>query len=172
LENGEPPVYMTFGSFNLLNVDGNLKLLCDAARLTSRRAIVQTVVDEATYTPDDSNIYVIGKAPHHELFPRCAAVVHHGGSGTTQSTVYSGVPSVVVEHAFDQIFWGETLQRAGVAKAPLHKRKITPEKIAHAVNQVVTDPAMEQQAKALGQIVRQEKGVATAVKLIESIFQQ
>ena len=63
------------------------------------------------------NFLVIGDTPHDWLFPRTAAVIHHGGSGTSHSAARAGVPSIVTPFAGDQFFWAERLRLAGVASA-------------------------------------------------------
>ena len=44
--------------------------------------------------------------PHSWLFPRMAAVVHHGGVGTTAAGLAAGVPSIITPFFADQPFWG------------------------------------------------------------------
>ena len=91
LEAGEPPVYLTFGSFNAIDIDNNARLLTEAAKLGGKRAIIQTYWDQATFRPEDPNCFLIDKTPHHKIFPHCSAIVHHGGAGTTHSSVYCGL---------------------------------------------------------------------------------
>lgn len=55
----------------------------------------------------EANVLNIGTTPHDWLFPRTAAIIHHGGSGTTHSATRAGKPSVVVAFAGDQGFWAE-----------------------------------------------------------------
>jgi sterol 3beta-glucosyltransferase len=112
---GPPPVYMTFGSMSLADPEaaGSLALLVDACRIAGCRAIIQTdriIPGSGTASPD---IFYLAHAEHHLVFPRCAAVVHHGGAGTSHAASRAGCPSIVVEHATDQAFWGGVLQRAG-----------------------------------------------------------
>lgn len=170
LDDGEPPVYMTFGSFNQMDIDGNIKLLAEAARLSGKRAIIQSHWDRAKFIPDAESIYKIDKAPHHKIFPHCAALVHHGGAGTTQSSVYCGLPSVVVAHAFDQPFWASELRRNGIGAKTLHKRRVTPQKIADQIIAVTSTPSMKTKACAMSASLKKENGVARAVELIEKTF--
>jgi UDP:flavonoid glycosyltransferase YjiC (YdhE family) len=59
-------------------------------------------------------------APYEWLFPRCAAVVHHGGGGTAAGALRAGVPQVAVPHIADQPYWADGLTSAGWAVRPSH----------------------------------------------------
>jgi sterol 3beta-glucosyltransferase len=170
LENGEAPVYLTFGSMTQFDLDFTVKLFTDAVKLAGCRAIIQADWDNAEHIPDNPDIFKIGKAPHHEVFPSCAAVVHHGGAGTTQSSIFSGCPSVVVAHAFDQEYWAKQLFRIGVSPKPLGKRSVTPAKLAAAIRNILDNPAMKEKAVKIGRKMSEEDGVGQAVKSIEEIF--
>jgi len=105
------------------------------------------------------------------VFPRCAAIVHHGGAGTTQSSLLAGRPSVVVAHMADQFFWGAELKRLGVGGEPLARHAFTAIKLANAIRNVLADRSMAQRAASLGQQIAKEHGVANAVRLIEERFE-
>jgi sterol 3beta-glucosyltransferase len=171
LRNGPPPVYMTFGS--MLSVDPDpgkiANLLVEAALRAHTRAIIQSRWGEIHDIPDHPDIYRIEKAPHHHIFPDCAAVVHHGGAGTTHSATRCGCPSVVVQHFLDQRFWGQELRNAGVAP-PIHdRRNVTPKKLARSIESVVQSAAMKIRAEELGRMMRREHGVERAIELIETL---
>lgn len=57
--------------------------------------------------------------PHAWLFPRCAGVLHHGGSGTTGAALHAGVPQCVAPMIFDQHTWAAAAAALGVAPPPL-----------------------------------------------------
>jgi hypothetical protein len=48
-----------------------------------------------------------------------AAVVHHGGTGTTGAAVASGRPQVVCPFVADQPFWARRMHLLGVAPLPI-----------------------------------------------------
>ena len=139
LKAGDPPVFMTFGSMATLDpsLAETTRLLIEAVSLGKFRAIIQSRWEDLSEIPASSSIYRIGYAVHQHIFPHCAAVVHHGGAGTTQSATLCGCPSVVVEHALDQRLFGILLNRVGLAPKPLHRRSLTPTKLAKAVRTVL-----------------------------------
>jgi UDP:flavonoid glycosyltransferase YjiC (YdhE family) len=108
--------------------------------------------------------------PHSWLFPRLAAVVHHGGAGTTAAGLRAGVPSIIVPFMGDQPFWGERVRALGVGTAPLPRKQLTAERLAQAITTAVTDSEMRQRAAALGECIRDEDGIGEAVGYIERVL--
>jgi sterol 3beta-glucosyltransferase len=172
LQAGDPPVFITFGSTAALDPSlvETTRLMIEAVSLGKFRAIIQSRWEDLSEIPGSSSIYRIGYAPHQHIFPHCAAVVHHGGAGTTQSATRCGCPSVVVEHALDQRLWGILLNRVGLAPKPLHRRSLTPAKLAKAVRNVLDSVEMAARAKAAGRAMLAENGVKRAVELMEERF--
>lgn len=170
---GEAPVYMTTGSWMPRDTalqSTALQLLTQAARLAGCRAIIQSRDAQACGFTSDNDILYIGAAPHHAVFPRCRAVVHHGGAGTTQSVTLAGMPSVVIAHISEQEHWGRELQRLGCAGKPLHVRSVTAKKLAARITEVLQSPSMAQHAQVAARAMAQENGVAAAVRIIGETF--
>jgi UDP:flavonoid glycosyltransferase YjiC (YdhE family) len=167
LAKGPPPLYMTIGSMSAADPSNKetIRLFTDAALLAGCRAIVQTGCPTVEQGPPD--VLYLQQAEHHLVFPRCAAVVHHGGAGTSHAASRAGRPSIVVEHVTDQAFWGGVLQRAGIAPAVLHRRKVTAAILARTIRSVLGSSAMHERARVVGDRMQQEDGVKRAVELIE-----
>lgn len=117
--------------------------------------------------PSPVDVFLTGEVPHELLFPHVAAVVHHGGAGTTAAAVRAGVPQVVCPFVADQPFWGQRMHRLGVAGEPLPQSRLTVPVLAAAIRRAVSDPQMSDAARRLGERVRAENGTATAVDLLE-----
>jgi UDP:flavonoid glycosyltransferase YjiC (YdhE family) len=167
---GDAPVYMTFGSWtprDIPNQTDHLKLFTDAATLAGRRAIIQSDDAAACGFHSDERVLYVSASPHHLIFPRCAAVVHHGGAGTTQSVTLAGKPSVVVAHISEQEHWGKELRRIGIAGKPLHRRSVTAKQLAARIRAI--NPAMQAKAPLVARAMAQENGVAAAVRLINAL---
>lgn len=167
LASGPPPVYVGFGSMSDGSAEQTTRLVLEAGRQAGVRLLLLTGWGgiDAQRLPDD--VLAIDAAPHEWLFPRMAAVVHHGGAGTTAAGVWAGVPGVVVPFFADQPFWGEKLHRLGVGGAPVSKQKLTAEKLAASIRQALT-PERVAAAAALGARVRAEEGARRAVEAIEA----
>jgi UDP:flavonoid glycosyltransferase YjiC (YdhE family) len=106
----------------------------------------------------------VDAVPHEWLFPRMAALVHHGGAGTTAEALRSGVPSIVAPFFADQPFWGQRVADLGVGPAPIPQKQLTAEKLEGAIRIAVSDAGMRDRAAALGQKIREEDGVARAIE--------
>ena len=175
LRAGDAPVYMTLGSWmpqDIPTQTSTLRLLADAARLAGCRAIIQGPSwQECGFTSCDRVLYV-NAAPHHAVFPHCHAILHHGGAGTTQSAALAGKPSIVVAHISEQEHWGRELQRMGIAGKPAKRCNVTVEALAKRIAFVRNSPLMQVRAKAVASAMRQENGVAEAVRLVGQTFGQ
>lgn len=171
LEEGEPPVYLTLGTAQAFEPEKNTQLLTAAAQKSGYRALVQTCSENypANCRDETNRIYFIGRTPHHQIFPHCAAVVHHGGSGTTHSATWSGCPSIVVPFTDEQYFWAMALYRLGIACKPIWYTHTTHEKLAERIRSVLKSQKAHQRANLLGEQIRQEDGILQAVGFIEEM---
>jgi sterol 3beta-glucosyltransferase len=169
LDSGAPPVYIGFGSMGSRNPVETADLVLAALERTGQRGILVSGWGglSQAYLPD--TVHMVDSVPHSWLFPRVAAVVHHGGAGTTAAGLRAGVPSIVVPFFGDQLFWGQRVEKLGVGTAPIPRKQLTVEKLAQAIDRAVTDPIMRQRAANLGAKIQTEDGIANAVRVIESI---
>lgn len=174
LQQGDPPVYITFGS--LLPHEPVLRrktinLFLKAIKKAKARAIIQVFAEDIPELKFSQQIFYLAFSPHELIFPYCSVVVHHGGAGTTHSATKAGVPSIVIEHLGDQHFWGRELYRLGISPKPLHRRTLTADDLANSVRAVQDSPAMKKCAEEVGATMQQEDGVAMAVARINSFLE-
>lgn len=171
LDEGRPPVYLTLGTAQALEPDKNTQLLTVVTQEAGCRALVQTCTEKypANSRDQTNRIYYVARTPHHQIFPHCTAVVHHGGSGTTHSATWSGCPSVVVPFTDEQYFWGMTLHHLGIACKPIRYTHATHDKLARRIRSILESPQAIQKASVIGNQIRQENGVSQAVELIEGM---
>lgn len=175
LSSGTPPVYMTLGSMtgtenNLLIINETTRLLFDAAKLAGCRAVIQSRWENVNGIPEDENIFRVNSSPYMKVFPKCGAVVHHGGAGTTQSAAISGCPSIIIAHIQDQFLWGKELNRLGIGGKTFNRRNVTSKKIAQEIRSVLKNKYMAENAMIIGKKLKNEDGVKNAVKIIEDIL--
>ncbi len=166
LESGEPPVYIGFGSMRSGNPETLTKLILAALERTGQRGIILTGWGALSNTDLPDNVFMIDSIPHNWLFPKMAAVVHHGGSGTTAAGLRAGVPSIIVPFGADQPFWGQKVAELGVGSVPIPQKELTVEKLAAAIETAIGDEKIKQRAAALGQKIRAEDGVERAIEII------
>jgi len=170
LEAGSPPVYVGFGSMAGRNPEKLAKLILDALAKSGQRGLLLTGWGglRAGLVPD--NVFVLDSAPHRWLFPRMAAVVHHGGAGTTAEGLRAGMPSVIVPFAFDQFFWGARIKELGLGPDPIPQKDLTADRLAETIRISVTDAGMKQRANSCGAAIRAENGIGSAVEIIKQYF--
>lgn len=167
LHDGSPPVYIGFGSMSSRNPEEMTRLVVDALRLNNQRAVLLSGWSGLSIGDLPESVFMIDSIPHSWLFPRVAAVVHHGGAGTTAAGLRAGVPSIVVPFFGDQPFWGKRVAELGVGPEPIPRKSLTVERLARAIQQAVTDNEMHQRAASLGSKIQAESGIAQAVEVIQ-----
>ena len=168
LNEGPPPVFVTFGSMLPGEWDHRelLSEVSQAIELAGVRGIFQT----GTAGRVSDSLITVDRLSHASIFPECAAVVHHCGCGTSHSACAAGVPSVAVPYTADQPMWAQLLRNAGVAPRAVPRIRFTPSKLAAALRRVLNDEAFSLRAKEIGRSMAREEGAAAAVKLIEDEF--
>ena len=167
LEKGEPPVYVGFGSMGGRNPEDFAALVLEALANSGQRGLLLTGWGGMNVMRVPDNIFVLNSAPHSWLFPRMAAVVHHGGAGTTAEGLRAGVPTVIIPFIVDQRFWGERIKALGVGPEPIPSKKLTADKLAAAIRVATMDSEMKARAAALGKALRVADGVGNAVKIVQ-----
>jgi sterol 3beta-glucosyltransferase len=169
LESGPPPVYIGFGSMNQPDPHKTTRLALRALELSGQRGILLTGWGGITPIDAPAHVFFAENVPHAWLFERVAAVVHHGGAGTTAAGLRAGVPGILTPLAGDQAAWADLLVKAGVGPRAPGMKKLSAETLAAAITRAVSDNEMRARAAALGAKIRAEDGIARAVEVIELI---
>ncbi len=169
LQAGPAPVYIGFGSMSSRNPQETAELALKALKKTNQRALLFSGWGGLQKTDLPDSVMMIDSTPHAWLFPRVAAVVHHGGAGTTAAGLRAGVPSIVIPFNFDQPFWGKRVHELGVGPELIPRSKLTVDRLAQAIQEAVTNTTMRQRAADLGEKILAEDGIANAVEIIQQI---
>jgi sterol 3beta-glucosyltransferase len=173
LQKGSPPVYVGFGSLGdpALAIE-TTRLVIKALKLSGQRGILATgwsgmsIIDDI---PED--IFIIDSAPHSWLFPQMAAVVHHGGAGTTAAGLRAGIPSIIIPYSNDNFAWGRRVYELKAGSNAIPRKKLTADKLSQAINFILTRE-IKDTAKDLGMKIQSENGSATAAKIIIHCLEQ
>ena len=169
LDAGSAPVFIGFGSMPMRDPQASARLVVEAVQKSGQRAILHAGWGGLRLEHVPPEVYPITYAPYGWLFPRMAGLIHHGGSGTTGFALSSGVPSCVVPFLFDQFYWGERGAALGVGPRPLPFRRITANRLAACIADLVGTPSYQVCAAGLAAQLRQEQGVQAAVRIIENL---
>lgn len=168
LNNGPPPIYFGFGSMAGENPARSALAVIEALTVIGQRGILASGWGglKAADTPD--HVHVIGEAPHSWLFPRCAAVVHHGGAGTTHEGLRWGRATLIRPVFGDQPFWGRRLAAAGAGPDPLPEKHFGGDRLIAALR----DLSRETYRRAAAEIAKRitiEPGADGAAALVERL---
>lgn len=163
LGNGDKPIYFGFGSvFDDKDKNKFISTITEALKKTDKRGII-CGMGEINNLPN--NIFSIDNIPHTWLFPRCSAVCHHGGSGTTATGFSAGVPSIIIPFSNDQFAWAHRSYDIGVGSKPIYKKHLSTELLVDAINYVLSNHTV-QSAKELGENIRNENGATSCASVI------
>jgi sterol 3beta-glucosyltransferase len=167
LEAGPAPVYIGFGSTGGRGAEQRARVVLDALAQAGQRGVLARGWGGLATRDLPDAVYALDEAPHGWLFPRMAAVVHHGGSGTTAAGLRAGKPTVICPSFGDQPFWGRLVAERGLGPEPISQHTLSASRLAEAIHTAATDPAMRQRTTALGEQIRAEDGVGNAVAILE-----
>jgi vancomycin aglycone glucosyltransferase len=143
---GAPPIYLGFGSMRASDQTG--RVLIEAARALGLRSILSQ--GWAGLTPGDSgnDCLSIGDVNHEKLLPRVAAIVHHGGAGTTTAAARAGRAQAIIPHNYDQFYWAHRVQQLGVGASGPTRDDLTVDALVPALRQCLR-PEVTTRAQAL-----------------------
>ena len=167
-----PVVSVGFGSMAGQDGAALTDLVLGAVRDAGVRAVLLSGWGDLASGGEADDVFIADALPHDRLFPRMAAVVHHGGAGTTGAGIRAGVPALVVPFGVDQPFWASRIAALGVGPRPIPRKRLTRGLLADGLRAAVADRAMADRAAVLGERVRGEDGVAAAVEVIERFGRQ
>ncbi|MGI9383076.1 MAG: glycosyltransferase, partial [Methyloligellaceae bacterium] len=168
LANGPPPVYVGFGSMPAEDSERLTRQVQSALESTGQRGVLATGWGGLDATANSDRVHVLDVAPHDWLFPKCAAVVHHGGAGTTHEALRWGRPSIICPVFGDQPFWGRRVAELGAGPRPLLQKRLTAAALAEAL-EAVKSPAIVSRAAEIGVAIREEPGAEGAATAIDGM---
>ncbi|MCL1065808.1 glycosyltransferase [Shewanella olleyana] len=167
LADGKPPVYIGFGSMSGKDPAKTARLVIDAVIKAKVRAIIVTGWGGLKLAEVPSQVLVIDNVPHNWLFPQVAAVVHHGGAGTTAAGLMAGKPTLICPFFADQPFWGAQVHKQGLGPKPIKQKHLTVDNLAEGILQMVTDKQMQHQAMQVSSLLSQENGTENAIEWLK-----
>jgi sterol 3beta-glucosyltransferase len=166
LDAGPPPVFVGFGSMAGRDPARTARTVLAAVARSGQRALIVSGWGGLRVDEPPPGVFVAESVPYDWLLPRVAAVVHHGGAGTTAAGLRAGKPTVVCPFVADQPFWGARVAALGVGPRPIPQRRLGEAELAAAILEAVGDAGMRDRAERLGAQIRAEDGVAAAVEVI------
>jgi len=168
LESGPAPIYFGPGSMRPENLRQLLRTVVTSARAHGQRIVLGVSPEALDAELEGADLFAAEGIPHHWLFPRMRYILHHGGAGTTGAAARAGVPSTAIPFSADQAFWARRIYRLGVGPAAPSARHLTRNLLEAVLQDALTNPAYARRAHVLGEKLRQEDGVASALQVIHA----
>ena len=164
---GTPVLYAGFGSMRDDHGKQRAETIVRAARLLGFKTLLVTGwggLEPGAELSAADDVMVRGTVDHHNVLPRVAVAIHHGGAGTVHRMVASGLSSVIMPFLADQPWWAARLHALGLGPKALSKSTTSPEAIKKALIEAMEKaPAVREAAKSMAL----EDGAGTAVRILE-----
>lgn len=169
LDAGAAPLVFTLGSFVTLARKDYYRDCIQVALKLGKRAVLLAHEDEVDELGADlpDGIFVAAYAPHSRVFPRAAAIVHHGGIGTVGQALRAGRPQLVTPFLGDQFDNAERLERLGVARI-VDGKTATQEALLRELTRL--DDGHRRRARDVGRRVAAEDGASAAAARIGALI--
>jgi vancomycin aglycone glucosyltransferase len=164
LANGAPPIYLGFGSMRAS--DQTARVLIEAARALGLRALLSQGWADLAPGDTGNDCFSLGDVNHEKLFPRVAAIVHHGGSGTTTASVRAGRAQVVIPHNYDQFYWAHRVEQLGVGVSGPTRDDLIVDDLVQALRACL-QPEVTAHAQALAGRIELHGARIAAQRLVE-----
>ncbi len=163
LDNWQPPTNL----MNFLSAGSPPIYIDNIHDETGERIIVQSLDEHCDTEITDKLFYIKERIPHEWLFPRMAAVVHHGGCGTTMNCLRAGVPMIITpfigEH--ERFFWALQIAQSGLGISLIpQKGKLSYKRLSAAIKSVINDKNMQTRSIEMSKRIQAEEGIKLAVE--------
>jgi vancomycin aglycone glucosyltransferase len=167
LDAGPPPVYVGFGSMAMAGSKDIAGVAIEAIRAQGHRTVLAQGWADLAPIDDRDDCFAIGEVNLQALFGRVAAVVHHGGSGTTRTAALAGAPQVVIPQVADQPYWAGRVADLGIGTAH-NGQTATTESLSAALKATLA-PETRARASEVAGTIRTDGATVAATLLIERI---
>lgn len=167
LSRAPAPIFVSLGSMPW-NARRNREVVLEALRLWGGRAVLGRGWGGIDAADLPANVYSVGFVPHRLLLPRVAAVMHHGGAGTTAAGLRAGRPTLVTPILMDQFFWARRVADLGAGPKPLPLGRADAKTLAARFDTLTGDAALAAAAESVAAAMAHDDGLAAAVARIEA----
>jgi vancomycin aglycone glucosyltransferase len=166
LNSGKPPVFIGFGSNPITNIEKYAAIFEQVQQSTRQRLIISKGWAEFSEN-NTSDILYVDELPFDLLFPKLAAAIFHGGTGTMAAIARAGIPQAAFPFMGDQFTNRDQIVKLGLGPKTCDFKKMTRETLASAITACITDDIYKKNAKDLSMRLQQVNGIEMTVNLIE-----
>ena len=169
LDAGSPPIVFTLGSAAVFDPGRFFIESAAAAQDLGRRAVLLVGPEPGPLPASAASVGIFPYAPFSKIFPRAAAIVHQGGSGTTAQAMRSGRPMVIVPYAHDQPDNAQRVSTLGISRT-VRRRRYSADSVRRALQALLDDGGVPARCAAVREQLLHEDGARTAADAIERTF--
>ncbi len=171
LDEGEPPIVFTLGSSAVWISKDFYANAAKTAQILGRRAVL--LIGDNRNLPDfdlPEGVAAFDYAPHSMVMPRSSVIVHQCGIGTTGQALRAGRPMLIVPHGQDQPDNARRCVELGIART-MSPRAFTAKRAAREISKLLDDPSYAENARIVGEKIRNENGTKNACDVIENVLE-
>jgi vancomycin aglycone glucosyltransferase len=164
------PIYIGFGSMIAPRAPKLVAEAVAAVRALGRRAVIAggwAALDR--HVREAADVLIVDSISHSLIFPKVAAVVHHGGAGTTTAVARAGAPQVLLPHILDQFYWAHRVEELGLGPPALPLEMVSVNALCDRISLALDNPLIREHVNQLAPAVAARNGVATAVEYLEAL---
>jgi UDP:flavonoid glycosyltransferase YjiC (YdhE family) len=169
LDDGPPAIVFTLGSTAVLAPGNFYQEGMIAAQELGYRAIL--MMGKAAHQLNalglPEGIIAVDYAPHAAIFPHAAAIVHHGGMGTTAEALRAGHPMLIVPFNYDQPENAARVVKMGVGRI-LDRNLYQASRVLAELKVLLGDPNYATRVAEVSNYIQAEQGNCKAIDVLET----
>jgi vancomycin aglycone glucosyltransferase len=169
---GAPPVFVGFGSNPIYYPHELTQMFNEISKATQQRLIVSKGWSDLVSSNSSSNVLYVDEMPFELLFPKMAAIIHHGGTGTMAYAAKAGIPQAAFPFMADQFINREQIAILGIGPRTCNFKKMTAKTISSAITDCITNEIYKTNAVKISQEIKKADGLELTLKLIEEEFKK
>jgi sterol 3beta-glucosyltransferase len=170
LDAGPPPVYIGFGHMPGHNSKETVQLFLNTASQNRHRFTLNKKWSRLGISELYQNCFFVGNVSHSLLFPRLAAVVHHGGAGTTATAARAGVLQIIIPHFWDQFYWAMQVFSKGIGPKPIKRSRLSPKNLKLAMLECTQNDYIKCKVHEVSKVLCAQDSLSETIAYIEQKF--
>jgi len=167
LDSGKPPVFIGFGSNPVSRPEKFSQIFDEVSKATNQRLIVSKGWADLTEN-NTSDVLYVDEMPFDLLFPRLAAIVYHGGTGTMAAAARAGIPQLAFPYMADQFENRKQSVKLGLGPNACDFKKMSAPALISGINECVTNEKYKKNALEISQKLQNSNGLELTIGLIEN----
>lgn len=168
---GTPPIYFGFGSTPVQTPVQTLAMISDVCAQLGERALIYSPAANSTRIRHADHVKRVGLVNYSTILPKCRAVVHHGGAGTTAAGLRAGMPTLILWDVADQPIWAGAVQRLKVGSAKRFTN-ITRGSLLKELRSILAPECAARAREISTRMTRPTAAVTAAADLLEATARQ